>query len=414
MPDEQSVSSHSESKDERKKAIEEFVRRNSQPSDFIAQNMSSVSNTNEAIPSFASTLPTEESHIVTEAVVEKQPTIISVISSLFFMITFTYSTLSLLLFAVLVALTIALTNAGSPGFMYLRYYPKVGLLPLFAAGAAMVFLYVAYRLRDGSRQSWIMAVLALATLPATFSAGMPILSYPLIKLVSVYAGSPEKPLLTPGITVTQLTQIFSVFLIFDLILIVLLVSIRYFKNQPKTISSNARTSLLILFLLFFVPSSGVAGYGYYQAANSDYGITEASNAVPFRIYVSNAAPGGRVLSSSFQPHEELANQFSAIKVVYDVPLPSIMQTGKNSPITLKQVMVPIDFAEEKYLATIERDAGTAIEPIDATQTKTGVAHVIRRGNRIKLFALMQDNVYLEISSDTAGIDELKELLDTLE
>lgn len=398
----------------RRKAIEDFVKKNSQTVDTIpAMNLAPVPDTT-TVSVYTQTPLTEESHIVSEAVIEKTPKIITFISSLFFMITFTYSTLSLILFAVLVALTIALSNAGSPGFMYLRYYPKIGILPLFAAGAAMIFLYVAYRLRDGSRQAWIMAVLALATLPATFSAGMPILSYPLIKLVSVYAGSPEKPLITPGITVTQLTQIFSVFLIFDLILIALLITIRYFNNQPKSISSNAKTSLLILFLLFFVPSSGVAAYGYWQSATSDYGITAASNTVPFRIYITNAAPGGRVLSSTFQTNEELVNQFNAIKAVYDVPLPAIIQTGKNSPITVKQVQVPVEFTDDKYLSTIERDAGTRIEVIKTPNTKSGESHYIVRGNKIRLFALMPDSVYLEISSDIAGIDELTQLLQTLE
>lgn len=397
----------------RKKAIEDFVKKNSQASDTIPTTVSPVPDTT-TVPVYTQKPLIEESHIVSEAVVEKTPKIITFISSLFFMITFTYSTLSLILFAVLVALTIALSNAGSPGFMYLKYYPKVGILPLFAAGAAMIFLYVAYRLRDGSRQAWIMAVLALATLPATFSAGMPILTYPLIKLVSVYAGSPEKPLITPGITVTQLTHIFSVFLAFDLILIALLITIRYFKNQPKTISSNAKTSLLILFLLFFVPSSGVAAYGYWQSANSDYGIAIAANTVTFKIYVTNAAPGGRVLSSTFQINEELANKFNAVKVVYDVPLPAIIQTGKNSPITVKQVQVPVEFTDDKYLPTVERDAGTNVERLDAPNTKSGIAHYVTRGNRIRLFALMPDNVYIEISSDTAGIDELIQLLQTLE
>ena len=399
--------------DERKKAIEAFIRKNSEPADMVTLD-TPTPYVNAPLPTYTPSLMDDATHIVTEAVTLKQPPIVTFISSLFFMITFTYSTLSLVLFAVLVALTIALTNAGSPGFIFLRYYPKVGVLPLFAAGAAMIFLYVAYRLRDGSRQAWVMAVFALATLPVTFSVGMPVLSYPLVKLVSVYAGSPEKPLLTPGITVTQLTHIFSVFLAFDLILIALLVTIRYFKSQPKALSVNAKTSLLIVFLLFFVPASGAAGYGYYQAANSDYGIAAAANVVPFKLYVSNAAPGGRVLSSTFQMYEELANQFNAVKVVYDVPLPSIIQTGKNSPITLKQVQVPVTFTDEKYLTAIERDAGTAIVPVDAKNTKTGVAHYVTRGNRIRLFALMPDSVYLEITSDTADIDELIGLLASLE
>jgi hypothetical protein len=408
------LSQNSPETDERKKAIEAFMKRNEDASTINLFDTKTADKKDTRSHLYAPTQMFSSGQVISESTQEHIPTIIKILSSFFFGITFTYSTLSLILFGVLVALTIALTNAGSPGFMYLRYYPKIGLLPIFAAAAAMVFMYVAYKLRDGSRLSWIMAVVAVATLPATFSAGMPVLSYPLVKLVSVYAGSPEKPLLTPGITVSQLTQLFSVFLVFDLLLVALLLCIRYFHHQSHALSQNAKTSLLVLFLCFFVPTSAVAAYGYYDAGKSDYGFSAAQQEVPYTIYISRSIPGGRTLASKYQTREELAYLYNAVKVIYDVPLPVVMQTGKNSPITLKQVLVSDSFSLEKYVAKQERDADTQIEEIPLENSMAGNVLGVRRGTTSKLFTKMPGNVLIEVSSDTATQDELVELISTLE
>jgi TRAP-type mannitol/chloroaromatic compound transport system permease small subunit len=352
--------------------------------------------------------------IISATLEERKPTIISLISNIFFLITFTYTTLTILLIGTIIALAIALTNAGSPGFVFLRYYPNVGLLPVFSCAATLIFMFVSYKIRDGSRSGWFAGVLSLVALPVSSSLIMPVLAYPLIKLVSVFAGTPEKPIISPSITVQTLGHYFSMFLVFDILLILLLITLRMFRFSSQKLSVNAKTSLIVIFLFFFIPTIGVLAYGYWEATDTDYGLTQAESLVAYKIYYPIQIPHNRVNATRFISYEELADSFNAVKVTYDVPLPVMVQTGKNSPIIVKQVNISTYFNFQQYVSRQERDAGTTVETVTVSTSAGHEGYVLQRGNFRYLWLKMPDNVLINISSPTAGINELIELADALQ
>jgi hypothetical protein len=401
----------------KQQAIEDFVKKNSTPEEYFNNSTATPTAPNPAKnnnpePTFINNADFY-GKVVSAEIHENIPKVISLISSLFFMITFSYTTVTILFVAVIIALAIALSNSGSPGFVYLKYYPKVGLLPIYSSAIAFIFMWVAFKLREGSRTSWFMAVISLMTLPVTFSLVMPVMTYPLIRLVSIYAGSAQKPLIQPSISLEALSQFFSVFLLFDAVLILLIIFLRYFKLPSQSLSNNAKTSLMVIAQLLCLPVVGVSAYGYYSAQTSDYGYVKVSQQVPYHIYYVTDAPGGRQFSTKFIPNEELGGIFNAVKVSYDVPLPMVMQTGKNSTIILKQVIVNPDFVLEKFISNLDRNADTNIDTVPLTNTLNKKGYFIVHGASTYLYIMMPDQVLVEISSLAVTRDDLINFAESL-
>ena len=335
------------------------------------------------------------------------------VSSFFYAITFIYITLTLLLFGIIIALAITLTNAGAPGFIYLKYYPRTGLLPILTCMMTIMFLYIAHKIRDSSRLSWFLGVLSLLVLPVYSSLAMPVMSYPLIKMVSVFAGTPEKPIISPSLSVSTLAQYFSVFMVFELCLIVLLAYIKSFSGKSRPIGENAKTSLLVIFILIFIPVTSVIGYGYWRANETDFGLGAAEAAVSYRIYFAPKPPGNRTNATNFIINEELASQYNAVKVVYDVPLPTLIQTGIKSPITVKQVKVIPDFNLEKFALRQERDSGTTADAVTVSNAVNRIGFVTRRSPYTFLWTVMPEDVLIGISSETEDAAELVSMAESL-
>jgi hypothetical protein len=328
------------------------------------------------------------------------------VSSFFYTITFVYITLTLLLFGIIIALAITLTNSGAPGFIYLKYYPKTGLLPILTCLMTIMFLYIGHKIRDSSRLSWFLGVISLLVLPVYSSLVMPVMAYPLIKMVSVFAGTPEKPIISPSLSVTTLAHYFSVFMIFELCLIVLLAYIKSFSEKSRPVGENAKTSIIVIFVLIFIPVTSVVGYGYWRANDTDFGLGSAESSVSYRIYYAPKPPGNRTNATNFIANEELAGRYDAVKVVYDIPLPSLIQTGIKSPITVKQVKVIPDFNLEKFALRQERDSGTTADAVTVTNAVNRTGFITRRNPYTYLWTLMPEDILIGISSETADDTEL--------
>lgn len=352
--------------------------------------------------------------IVTADVDEKPSPVTGLISSFFFLVTFLFATVTILAFGTIIALAIALSNAGSPQFIYLKYYPQVGLLPIITCLATLVFLYVSHKIRDGSRYSWVIAVLSLIVLPVSFTYLLPALTYPLVKLVSVYAGSPAKPLIAPSISVRELGQLSSLFLLFEAGVVLLLIFIGSFTKKGRPLSGAAKSSLAVISGLFLIPISTVTAYGYYSANYTDFGYTKATEYVSYHIYTPRDYPGDRVHATNFILNEELADVFNAVKVTYDVPLPTRIQTGEISPITVKQVEVHPKFSLEKFTAALDRSSDALIEPVRIRAAANEIGYVTNKGQLHYLTFVMPDNVLILINSPSGNTEDLIAFADLLE
>lgn len=336
-----------------------------------------------------------------------------IIAPLFFLMTFSYTTLSLLFIGTILALSIALSNAGSPGFYFLKYYPKLGLLPVMSSLASLTFLYVSFKIRDSSRASWFLAILTLAIIPLSLSFILPVMSYPLVKLVAVYAGTPEKPLVSPSINLTTLSNFFSVFLLFESMLFLLIATIKSFNKKMRPLGSNAKSAIAIMLLLIIFPVSGIVAYGYFDAYTSDYGYADVYDQVDYPIYIPEFPENNRLLSSKFIDNEILADNYNAIKTTYDIPLPSVIESGHTSPITIIQSQVAADFDLPGFLFTQNRDNNQVIKAVDLKSAFGNTGYIIEKRTQTELWLIMPESVLVELSTATATSDELISIAELL-
>jgi hypothetical protein len=342
------------------------------------------------------------------------PKIIRFISALFHLMTFSYTTLTILLVGTVLALAITLNNAGAPGFLFLTYYPTIGILPILTTITSILFLYVGYKIRDGSRFSWTIAVIAISALPLLNSIGLPIASFPLIKLISVYAGSPEKPPLVPVVSIKTLSYYFSILLLFEFILILLLRYRNIFRFPRTAISASGKTSIIVLILLFFLPVISLVTYGYYDANTTDFGYSQTANDINFKMYYPVNPPGGRVYATKFSANDSLDGRFNAVKVIFDVPLPVLVQTGVRSPIVLREVKAPDDFILDKDVHKQDLDPGEPVKSIKISGAANHTGIFFRSGGVNTLWFLEPDNVLISVSSPTADSEELTQFAESLQ
>jgi hypothetical protein len=352
--------------------------------------------------------------IVSSEIDEIKPRVIKFIAYLFHIISFAYATLTLILFSTIIALAIYLTNAGSPGFIYLKYFPTIGLLPILSCLAMIIFMFVAYKIQDGSKISWIIAVMSLLTFPISFAFMMPVMSQPLVKLSTVYAGTTDHPLTPLSLSVNSLNSFYSLFLIFEGILFLLLIFLKNFHFQYRPLTNNAKTSLLVVFAVLFIPITSVMGYGYYKSVDNNFGYTKASNSVGFHIYFPNTPPGGRQIASYFNTNDALGDMYNALKVTYDVPLPTLLQTGLSSPITIKEAKTLDDFNLVNFVNKQDRDVGVPVNTFKLENALNNTGYSTIKGIYHYIWYLTNDNVLINIYSSTASTDELIQFASNME
>lgn len=343
--------------------------------------------------------------IISESIEEKGLSAIRMISNVFHLLAFCYTTLTLAFLSIFIALAISLTNAGAPGFVFLKYYPRIGMLPLTTCIFAVIFMLVAFKVRDRSRLSWFLAMITLTLIPLSSTIFLPALAYPLIKLVAVYAGTPDKPILSPSINLPTLSRYFSSLMFFELTVIFLLISMNKFRLKPSPLPANARTSLKVILVLLFFPISAIVSYSYFDMIKMDYGYRAAAKSVNYHLYAQPESGGTRVKSTNFLTNEALADYYDAVRVTYDAPLPSLIQSGQNSPINVKQVGVRDNFGLRSFVDSQPRTDNTSAEEI----TIPGIlipGYLITYKGENKLYFIMPDKVLIEISSAHATTEEM--------
>lgn len=372
--------------------------------------------TRQINPEFLSGFGTDEDsdtgRIISAIFEEQKPAVITIISSLFFLITFIFTTLTLFSFGLILALAITLNNAGTPGFLYLRYYPNIGLLPIITCAAAIVFMYIGYKIRDASRFGWTAGMLSLAVIPIAFSLVMPVMSYPLVRLVSIYAGTARQAFQPPVIDLTMLSRFFSILLVFEGVLVLLIASARHFRFPDQPLPQNARSSMIMMIFLFLVPISTVMAYGYIDSQDTDMGYAVAQSRVGYRLYVPEIVAGNRTFATRYITDEELAGLYNAVRVTFDVPLPTLLKTGKNSQIILKEVQVGNDFSLESYLSD-HTAPGSKTETIPLSESLNGSAFLVQDDTRASLWTMFPENILIMASTKTATPEELTEFVASL-
>jgi hypothetical protein len=355
-----------------------------------------------------------EGRVVSVTYEESRPVILSVIASIFFLITFSYTSLTLLSFGLILALAIALNHAGTPGFDYLFHYPAVGLLPIITCLATIVFMYVGYKVRDGSRLSWLLGISSLSAVPLLLTFILPSMTYPLIRLVSVYAGTATSlNINTHTISLPLLKNFFSIFLFFEAGTLLFIIFFRDFRFKNLALSGNAITSLLVMIFMFLIPISTVVGYGYIESQNTDYGQASTQAAVNYRLYVPDSTISNRTNATRYSLGDNLAGNSGAVSADFDLPLPVRIKSGDSSRITLIQVQTAENFSLRDYLNDNKKrfDEPPAEILLPAAYDSIGFKTV--KNSQTEIWLMKPDNILLYLASPIATEAEIIDFSQTL-
>jgi len=353
--------------------------------------------------------------ILTSDIDYQKPITVNLISHVFFAIAFIFTTITLGLFAVILAIAITLTNSGAPKFAFLKYYPQIGLMPLISGFTILVFLYIAYKIRDGSRISWVMGAMTLMFIPAGYAFAMPLLSFPLVRTVSVYAGTFNTATVIPQISLDTISRFSFVFLIFEVVLILLIMFIRDFRFPSKGISSSAITTIIVVFILIILPVYAATAYAYYDAGTDSFGLKTVQNLAKFQLYLPDNEFSHRVPATNYSLYNDLGGLYGAVKIVYDLPLPAIIQTNKHSRITMKQALKPDRIKFSQFLADRPRNARAEIKEISLSKDIAidAKGYLIEYGDSIFLYLITYDNVIIELETSEAFEEDLILLAESL-
>lgn len=296
-------------------------------------------------------------------------------------------------------------------FSFLQYFPTWGLVPILFSLLTVVFLYVAFKIRNGSRFSLWLGIGALVTVfPVAFIIHMLIAPF-----VSFTSSLSE----TAGDTLPMNFNMFRfgdlIFILAFISLVLLFMSFKKFRFSNDLLSRRAKVFLTILTVIFVLPTVAFISFGYIKASDTDFGYTDAQSQVTYHVYKLSPLPPDLVNATKFLTDKELAGRQDAVRVAYDVPFDVGLTTGQSKLIILTQVGVGPGFDVGSFAATFIEDATVQQTPLTVGANQTGYL-LQRTSESLAITAVVyvtSDNVLITLMSPGAGSDELMRLAEGL-
>lgn len=347
---------------------------------------------------------------------EEKPKMIKTISDLIFFIAILYIFSTAMTLAIMLIMDRAL-SAEDMVFSFLKYFPSWGFMPIMFSFTALIFFYVALKVRNGSKFGFWMGVGSLLIIPLSVAFMSRALMSPLINLFSSNMSgiTNEEISKTP---VNLLTFRFAplIFILAFISLVLLLVSYKKFHFSNDPISGKSKIFLVVLAIVLVLPTVFLVVLGYLKANDTDFGYTNAKSQVDYHIYKSNPIPLGLVNATKFVVgKKELAGKQNAVSVVYDVPFDIIIKTGQFKSIIVTEVGVESGFNLDTFVTTFMKDAIPQKITLPTASSQTGYLLQKPLGNSTlsTVVYLTNDNVLLMLESLKASPDELIQFASSL-
>lgn len=342
---------------------------------------------------------------------EQKPKMIKTISVIFFINALGNILRFILLFAMLFTLEMDSTKAGNPPFIFLKYFPKIGLIPVIFSFMVFVNFYIALKMSNGSRFSFWAGILSLIILPVGYSLFVYWTFLPLYQSSDLVVNDPS------GTNIPKLNFLDPSLIFYILILIMIIVSYKKFRFENTAISLKGKIFLVLLIFLIVIPTTLLMGMGFVAGNNPEDGYAKAQSSVNYHIYKPQIVPGGRTFFTVFQTNQDLGGLKNAVQVAYDVPFDERFTIGAGNVIILRQVGVGSGFDLSAFVDKETSSSGNTKISLSNALNQKALLHQSKSENGkislIYLYFITPDNVLIRFATMKATKEELLQMAQSL-
>ncbi len=301
-------------------------------------------------------------------------------------------------------------------YYFLKEFPLYGWVIMAFVLSSSIFLYMSFKIRTGTKSAFWLCVLSLLIFPISLSY----VNYKLMYSVAQYFSSESIILGTnaPRIPTETSTLVIGVlgepaFFISFITLVLLLISFKKFHYLNSSLSFKDIKILIVLMLLFTIPTAFIVYSGYSKIKNDDFGYKKAKFMAGYHIYRPDPIPLGMVHMTNFMANKELAGRKYAVQVTYGFAFEKAIDINKSRPIVLKQVGIKGNFSLDEFLLS-ESEIYSSQETLKLENAKNEVAYLIKKGTGSKgvsktLIYVTSEDVLIHISTVDSSENDLIEI-----
>lgn len=341
---------------------------------------------------------------------EKKPNIINVISIIVFLIASLYLFKIFSFIGIITIMEKSLSGGDLAAISVVKYFPAFGMLLFLFSFITIASFYIAFRIRNGSKKSYIQSLLFLLIVPTLSSIFAVMLMTSVLKFTS------------DNTTTTSPTSSFGlnfgdpIFILNMISVILLAFSYKKFHFNNDHLSKKVKVFLALLSLMIIIPTGLVIYSDYSKSFDTDYGFTVAKEKSDYHIYKPILLPENLSYATKFSLGNELAGKQNAVKVAFDIPFDKILKGEKTKPIVITQVGIDAGFNFDKFASTYTKDAVPQKTQLPKAANQNGYLLQKKLGNTTLSYLVFvtSDNVLISIASNKATSEELINLSNTLQ
>jgi len=375
---------------------------------FFQINISSVPQAQTTVPSQPVT-----SFSNNDLLTEEKPKIIKTVSIFIFLIAFLYIITTMSLLGIIVIWERSM-GKGDLIVPFLKYFPTFGLIPIMFSFVSLFFLYLAFKIRNGSRFSLWLGISSLLVVPILIAFFSQILMSSFTKLATY--NNFNKSISSLPLNSNNFNFGDPIFILAAISVVLIFISFKKFHFNNDKISNKAKVFLVIVFVILIVPTISIISLYYIKAQDTDYGFTKMKTAVNYHVYKPGLIPNGLIYATKFTFGKELAGKQNAIRVTYDIPFDELIRRGKTRPTIINQVGVETGFNLEAFAKTFVKDAKPQKIMLSKAVNQIGYFIQNKFGNFTQntIVYLTNDNVLIVLTSLNGTFEELIQFAESLE
>lgn len=341
---------------------------------------------------------------------EKKPKVINVISIVIFLIASLYLFKIFSFIGIIAVMGKSFSGGDLAAISVIKYFPAFGILLILFCFITIASFYIAFKIRNGSKISYILSLLFLLIVP-TVSSVIAVTS--MSSILKFTSGNTT----TTSPTSSSVLNFGDPLFILNIISVILLAfSYKKFHFDNNYLSKKVRIFLILLSSIIIIPTGLVIYSDYSKSFDTDYGFTLAKEQTTYHIYKPILLPGNLSYATKFSIGKELAGKQNAVKVAFDIPFEKIIKGEETKPIVITQVGIDTGFNFDNFASTYTKDAVPQRTSLQKAANQNGYILQKKLGNTTLSYLIFvtNDNVLISIASNKATPEELINLSNTLQ
>ncbi len=341
---------------------------------------------------------------------EKKPNIINVISIIIFLIASLYLFKIFSFIGIIAIMGKSLSGGDLASISVVKYFPAFGMLLILFSFITSISFYLAFKIRNGSKKSYVQSLLFMLIIP-TLSSIITVMS-----MTSILK-------FTSGNTATTSPTNFSVlnfgdplFILNIMSVILLAFSYKQFHFNNDHLSKKVNIFIILIISIIIIPTGLVIISDYSKSFDTDYGFTLAKGQTTYHIYKPILLPGNLSYATKFSVGKELAGKQNAVRVAFDIPFDKMIKGEKTKLIVMTQVEVDSGFNFDNFASTYTKNAVPQKTQLPKAINQYGYVLQKKLGNTTLSYLIFvtSDNVLISVASNKATPEELINLSNTLQ